>query len=86
MEIDIRAARERLGQIWGLERSVTKAELARALMLSPNHGGDYISRLESGKVNAAGPLVVAIRGMLAGYRPDNMDDVIKPGYPRGIVR
>lgn len=84
--IDVATAREKIGQIWGLERAITKAELARALKLSDKHGGDYVGRLEKGTAPLGGPALVAIKAFLAGYRPDNMDDVIKAGYPRGPVR
>lgn len=85
MSVDVKDARARIGRVWGLERDITKAELARALRLSPENGGDYVGRLEKGS-NMSGPVEVAIRALMAGYRPDNMDDVIKAGYPRGAVR
>lgn len=86
VRLDVAEAREKIGRLWGLERSLTKAELARALKLSGAHGGDYVGRLENGKVPMGGAIEVAIKAFLSGYRPDNMDDVIKPGYPRGVVR
>jgi hypothetical protein len=83
--IDVAEAREKIGRLWGLDRPITKAELARALRLSDNHGGDYIGRVEKG-ASMSGPACVAIQAMMDGWRPHNMDDVIKPGYPRGPVR
>lgn len=84
--MNIAEVRERLGEMWGLERSLTKMELARALKLSPTNGGDYIARMERGKANASGPMELAIEALLDGYAPRHMADVIKPGYPRGAVR
>lgn len=82
-KLDVTKAREQLGVIWGLGRSITRAELARALGLSPQYGGDHISKLENGKTNLSGPVEVAIRMMLSGCKPHTMETVIKPGYPRG---
>lgn len=84
--MDIAEARENIGKLWGLNRAITKAELARALKLSPEHGGDYIGRIEKGAANLAGPAEVAIEMMLDGAVPRHMAHVIKPGYPRGAVR
>lgn len=79
--LNLTRARDTIGEAWGLGRSLTKAELARALRLTP----DYLGRLEGG-APMSGPVLVAIKALLWGYPPDNMDDVIKPGYPRGPVR
>lgn len=83
-------ARDKLGHAWGLERPLTRAEIARALGLSPKWGGSFISKLElppeRNPPGLAGPTAVALRMMLDGARPPTMDDVIKPGYPRGPVR
>jgi hypothetical protein len=78
--------REQLGQLWGLNRPLTRVELARALKLSPKNGGDYLSRMEKEKKPISGTMEVAIKAFLWGYKPDNMDDLITPGYPRGPVR
>lgn len=81
-------ARADLGRMWGLERDLTRAELARALDLSPVHGGSHISKLELPEGNArkatlTGPIEVAIRMMLNGAVPHTADKIVKPGYPRG---
>lgn len=78
-------ARKNLGPLWGLDRSLTKAELARALRLSPKHGGSHIAKLEDGKSELSGPIRGCIEAMLDGWTPRHMGDVIKPGYPRGGV-
>lgn len=84
--LDMGQVRQELGRLWGLEREITRAELARALDLSPRYGGSHVSKLEAGKTTLSGPIEVAIRMMLDGARPHTMDHVIKPGYPRGIAK
>lgn len=83
--LSISKVRDDLGHLWGLERSLTRAELARALDLSPRYGGSHISKLEAGKTTLSGPIEVAIRMMLKGAVPHTMAGVVKPGYPRGKV-
>lgn len=85
-ELSIPKVREDLGQLWGLDRALTRAELARALDLSEKYGGSHISKLEAGKTNLSGPIEVAIRMMLDGAVPHTMKNVVKPGYPRGLAR
>jgi hypothetical protein len=80
------AVREELGQLWGLDRSLTRIELARALNLSAKNGGDYISRMERNSETPSGAMEVAVRMMLDGGVPFTMENVVKPGYPRGAVR
>jgi len=87
--LDIAQARHDLGRLWGLERDLTRAELARALDLSPKHGGSHISKLElpddnPRKATLTGPIEVAIRMMLKGAVPHTVDKIVKPGYPRGL--
>lgn len=85
--LNVAAARTTLGRKWGLNRPLSRAELARALGLSPTYGGSHISKLEN-KTNPAtlsGPIKGLIEAYLDGYRPRHMDDVVKPGYPRGEV-
>ena len=52
-------------------------EMADALRLSPASGGTTIRKMESGKVNITGPIMVAVDAMLKGYDPfegENDDD------------
>ncbi len=84
--IDIAAARVKLGDVWGLDRPVTKREMARALGLSDKYGDEHVAKMEKGKTAVSGPIEVALRMMLAGAKPHTMADVIRPGYPRGEVR
>lgn len=44
-------------------------EMADALRLSPANGGTTIRKMESGKVNITGPIMVAVDAMLKGYDP-----------------
>jgi hypothetical protein len=79
-------ARQELGDLWGFDRALTRAELGRALDLSPKFGGSHISKLEKGLTNLSGPIKVAMFMMLDGALPYTMSGVIKPGYPKGSVR
>lgn len=81
--LDICDARRHIGHLWGLNRELTRMELARALRLSPKHGGDFVSKLEKGAANQSGTLIVAIQAFIDGYVPRHMASVVKPGYPRG---
>lgn len=76
-------ARRDIGELWGLGRALTLAELSRALGLSEDHGGSHIGKLEKGKTRLSGPPRHLIEAFLDGYVPRHMADVVKPGYPRG---
>lgn len=78
----IEQIRKELGAKWGLGRSLTRAELGRALNLSGKSGGDYIARMERDGAEFTGAAEAAVRMMLAGAVPHTMNDVVKPGYPR----
>ena len=85
--MDIAAARVEIGKVWGLDRAITKAELGRALGLSASNGGDYVSKLESGKHKLTGTIRVCVEMLIDGATPRHMSDIIKPGYPRaGAIR
>lgn len=49
-------------------------EMADALRLSPASGGTTIRKMESGKVNITGPIMVAVDAMLKGYDPFGYED------------
>lgn len=82
-------ARETLGRMWGLDRPLTRAELARALDLSAKFGGSHVSKLEivdpAKRATLSGPIKVAMQLMLDGGVPYTMAGVVKPGYPRGAT-
>lgn len=44
-------------------------EMADALRLSPENGGDTIRKMEAGKVRITGPIMVAVSAMLKGFDP-----------------
>lgn len=82
-------ARMNLGPIWGLGRAITKREMARALKLSPKHGSSYVGKVEGsldGKPGLSGATRLIINAWLGGWPPEDMDDIVVPGYPRGAVR
>lgn len=49
-------------------------EMADALRLSPANGGTTIRKMESGKVNITGPIMVAVDAMLKGYDPFDYEE------------
>lgn len=65
---DIRAARAKLGQLWGLGRPLRAAELGRALRLKGRDPGATVLAWEAG-TPISGPVSVAIEMMLAGAKP-----------------
>jgi hypothetical protein len=84
--LNLTRARDTIGEAWGLGRPLTKAELARALHLSPDNGADYLGRIERGSARPSGPIEVAVAAFLAGHVPAGLRAIVKPGYPRGPVR
>lgn len=66
---DIRDARARLGEMWGLGRPLRAAELGRILGLRGRDPGESVLDWESGRRPISGPAALAIDAMLAGYRP-----------------
>lgn len=66
---DLRAARARLGDLWGLGRDLTRSEMGRALRLGGKNPDDSIRDYERGKTRISGPMSVAVEMMLAGARP-----------------
>lgn len=73
---DIRQARAKLGKMWGLDRPLHAAELARALRLTGRDPGRSVLDWELGKP-VSGPVSVAIEMMLAGATPPTMDEAIR---------
>ena len=66
--LDVEAARVRLGEMWGLKRPVSKAELGRALRMSGRDPGAQIGEYEKGAA-MSGPVSCALEMMLAGALP-----------------
>jgi DNA-binding XRE family transcriptional regulator len=50
------------------------SDMADALRLSQTTGATTIRKMESGKVNITGPIMVAVDAMLKGYDPFGDDD------------
>lgn len=65
---ELRAARGALGQLWGLGRPLHMSELGRALLLRGRDPGASIRDWERGKISISGPVEVAIKAMLSGFR------------------
>jgi hypothetical protein len=65
----LREARGTLGQMWGLDRPVSMAEMGRALRLGGRDPGESIRDYERETTRISGPMSVAIQLMLAGAPP-----------------
>ena len=72
---DIRAARAKLGKLWGLDRPLQAAELGRVLRLKGRDPGATVLAWETG-TPISGPVSVAIEMMLRGAKPPTLDDVL----------
>ncbi|MAD38579.1 MAG: hypothetical protein CMO30_15135 [Tistrella sp.] len=77
--IDLREARRRLGELWGLDRPLSYSELGRALRLSGRKPGDAVRQWEQDGVHS-GPVDVALHYMLQGYLPPDDITVIAPKH------
>jgi hypothetical protein len=67
---ELRKARVKLGQLWGLPRPIHASELGRALQLSPSDPGESIRHYEKHRTGGVpGPIAVAVTMMLAGALP-----------------
>lgn len=64
----MRDARRKLGEAWGLGRPLTMSEMGSALRLKGKDPGNSIRDYETGKTTISGPLSVAIDLMLTGAR------------------
>lgn len=73
---DIRAARSKLGKLWGLDRPLHASELARALRLKGRDPGATVLAWEAG-TPVSGPVSVAIEMMLSGTKPPTLQDALR---------
>jgi len=73
---DIRAARAKLGKLWGLDRPLYASELARALRLKGRDPGATVLAWEAG-ATITGPVSVAIEMMLAGAEPPTRAEALR---------
>lgn len=67
---DITAARAALGPMWGKSRPLLASELGRALGMTGRDTGRSILQWERGEATPHPAAIIAIRAMLAGYRPE----------------
>lgn len=66
---DITQARADLGALWGFKRPLFASELGRALGYSNRDPGEAVRDWETGKTKPPCTAIVAIKALLAGYRP-----------------
>lgn len=66
---ELRQARGAIGEMWGLDRPLTMAEMGRALGLRGADPGATVRDYERGHTPISGPIEVAVNAMLAGYAP-----------------
>jgi hypothetical protein len=66
---DIHKSRATLGALWGLGRPLRAAELGRALGLKGRDPGATVLAWERDRVPISGPVAIAIKAMLRGFRP-----------------
>ena len=67
---ELREARAVLGQMWGLGRPLHMSELGRALKLQGRDPGSSVRDWERGHTQISGPVSIAVKAMLAGFKPD----------------
>lgn len=76
---ELRAARSRLGELWGLGRPLKMAELGRVLGLGGRDPGANVRDYERGTTRISGPLALAVDLMLDGARPVDLETRLAPG-------
>ena len=75
---DIKNARRLLGNMWGVGRPLTLAELARALRLRGGKPGEAVRKWENGSTEISGPASACIDMMLKGAMPaDDLTEILK---------
>lgn len=79
---DIRAARGKLGKMWGPEflggaRPLTYAEMGRVLRLGGVRPDQSVRDYERGKTQVSGPLSLLLELLLAGARPRDLADKLR---------
>jgi len=74
---DMRAARAHLGALWRLGRPATMTELGRVLGLEGRDVGASVRDWERGKSPIRGPTRIAIRALLDGWRPGELESYLR---------
>lgn len=77
----VRRARQKLGEMWGLGRAATPEELAAELGLGGADPGGTILKWERGASTPSGPCSRLLQALLAGFRPTAL-----PNQPKGRGR
>lgn len=77
MTLDIRAARGKLGIMWGLGRPLHMSEMGRLLRLQGRDPGATVRDWERGHTPISGPATTAIEMMLDGARPSHWRDALR---------
>lgn len=75
---ELKAARARLGVMWGLGRPVNKAEMGRACGLGGADPGQSIADYEAGRTRIGGPTKILVRLYLGGCLPPDGLQQIRP--------
>lgn len=78
---EIRAARARLGELWGKGRPLYASELARSLRLGGRDPGATVLAWERGKTTVTGPVSALVTLYLSGVKPP--DGIPVGGPPSG---
>lgn len=74
---DMRKARAALGDLYGLARPLTCAELGRLLRLGGRDPGRTVTRWETGATPIRATAVLAVEMMLAGALPPTLEEAIR---------
>lgn len=77
---DIRNARAKLGELWGLGRPLHMSELGRALRLRGADPGASVRDIETGKTAISGPVSIVIEAFLDGYHPRHLGQVLPASH------
>ena len=72
-----RAARDKLGALWGLERPLTQMEMARVLRLGGERPDQSIRAYERNKTPISGPISLALELLLAGAQPAGLEEWLR---------
>jgi hypothetical protein len=73
---DMREARAALGRLWSLGRPVRMSELGRLLGLQGRDVGATVRDWERGKSPISGPAALAVRALLDGWRPAELERIL----------
>jgi hypothetical protein len=83
----LRKAMRDIGELWGLPRSITPAELGRALRLGPDEPGKSVAGWLNGRHRIPASASVAVEMFLLGaLPPDGLRIVLPPSALKGKPR